>query len=101
MNTVGKKDDSDKPMMQLLPLDVLMEVSKVLTVGAHHYGKDNWKIVPEAEDRYTGALLRHLAAWRNGEEKDSETGLSHLAHLACNAVFLVWHELHKEDDNGR
>jgi hypothetical protein len=91
----GIKFDTDKPRMELLPLDTLEEVAKVLTFGAKKYKPDNWKIVPEAEDRYTGALLRHLTAWRNGEEKDSETGLSHLAHLACNAIFLLWFNLHR------
>lgn len=31
---------------------------------------------------------RHLAAWAAGEERDPESGLSHLGHALCNAVFL-------------
>ena len=40
--SVGKKFDSDKPMMQLLPSKALVEVSKVLSFGANKYGKENW-----------------------------------------------------------
>ena len=39
----GKKYDSEKPMMQLLPSKALVEVSKVLSFGANKYGKENFK----------------------------------------------------------
>jgi hypothetical protein len=90
----GQKFDAGKPRMELLPFDVLEEIAKVLTFGAEKYAPDNWKMVPDLQHRYTGALLRHLAAWQRGEKTDSETGLSHLAHVGCNALFLVWGELH-------
>ena len=92
----GLKFDAGKPRMELLPMDALMEVSKVLTHGAKKYAPDNWKSVENPKDRYTGALLRHLAAWREGEKIDAESGGDHLLHIAqvaCNALFLVWFEL--------
>lgn len=85
----GRKDDSSKLQMNLLPWDALEEVAKVLTVGAKKYAPDNWRIVPDAVERYESALVRHLAAYKKGEDLDPEDGLSHLAHLACNALFLV------------
>jgi hypothetical protein len=96
----GKKDDRNKPRMELLPYDVLVEVSKVLTHGAIKYEPDNWKKVPDAKNRYTGALMRHLSAWKSGEDIDSESGedkLLHIAQVACNALFLVWFSLHEEN----
>jgi len=92
----GKKYDSKKPQMELLPMNALLEVSKVLTHGAKKYAPGNWKLVENARDRYTGALLRHLALWREGETIDKESGedrLLHIAQVACNALFLVWFEL--------
>jgi len=92
----GQKNDSDKPRMELLPMDALLEVSKILTYGAKKYAPGNWKKVPEARDRYTGALLRHLAAWMEGEEADPESKdetLLHIAQVATNALFLVHFEL--------
>jgi hypothetical protein len=99
----GRKDDRDKPRMELLPYDVLVEVSKVLTYGAKKYAPDNWKKIPDAENRYTGALMRHLSAWQSGEDVDPESGeekLLHIAQVACNALFLVWYSLHGEAKNG-
>jgi hypothetical protein len=40
-------------------------------------------------DRYYAAALRHLPAWRGGEELDPESGLTHLAHALANAAFLM------------
>ena len=94
----GRKDDQHKPRMELLPMGALTEVAKVLTYGAGKYAPGNWKKVPEAGERYTGALLRHLAAWRDGECFDKEAGgekIRHIAQVACNALFLLWFELHE------
>ena len=96
----GVKDDAGKPRMELLPMGALLEVAKVLTYGAEKYAPGNWKQVPDAEGRYQGALLRHLAAYMDGERHDSETGeakLLHIAQAAANALFLTYFELHKEE----
>jgi len=96
----GRKDDTGKPRMGLLPFDALVEVAKVLTWGAQKYSSGNWKKVPEGTDRYTDALLRHFAAWQCGEVFDPEAEgreIRHIAQVACNALFLIWLELHRED----
>jgi hypothetical protein len=95
----GRKDDGGKTRMELLPLDALEEVARVLTHGAKKYAPGNWQKVTGARERYTGALLRHLAAWRGGETLDAESGddmLLHIAQVATNALFLVWFEKHGE-----
>jgi hypothetical protein len=105
MPAAGRKHDIGKPRMELLPFSVLVEISKVLTHGANKYAPDNWQKVPDAKNRYTGALMRHLAAWKEGENVDPESGedkLLHIAQVACNALFLVWFETHDsklEDKN--
>jgi len=83
------KFDGDKPMMQLFPLAVAESISKVLTFGAKKYAAHGWKKLPDAIQRYQGALLRHLAALQNGEEFDSDSGLPHIYHIGCNITFLV------------
>lgn len=95
-----KKDmkfDGGKPQMNLLPADALLAVAEVLTFGAQKYEADSWKQVEGGKERYEAALLRHWAAFKSGEENDAETGLSHWAHIACNALFLV--HLHSGDSN--
>ncbi len=84
----GVKADSGKPDYSLLNLKNLEGMVKVLTFGAKKYSRDNWKKVPDAKNRYYAALLRHLSAWQNGEEIDSESGMSHLDHALCNLYFL-------------
>ena len=95
--TEGQKDDSEKIRMDLLPFESLEAVAKVLTFGAKKYAANNWQKVDNAESRYVGALLRHLSKYLQGEEKDGESGLSHLSHVATNALFLVYFEEKKKD----
>lgn len=92
----GVKHDQDKPHMNLLFQEVpnaLVEVSKALRMGELKYGRENWKKVDNLEDRYLAALLRHLVAIQMGEKQDKESGLSHLAHVAVNAMFLLDYEV--------
>lgn len=93
----GIKHDQDKPHMNLLLQEVpnaLVEVAKALRMGEEKYGRGNWRVVENKEDRYLAALMRHLVAIHQGEKNDPESGLSHLAHVAVNALFLLDSEKH-------
>ena len=90
MPVVGRKSDSEKTRWDLLQFDMLKEVAEVATFGAKKYAPDNWKKVPDPVDRYFSALMRHLVAWRMGEETDEETGFRHLAHACWNVLSLMW-----------
>lgn len=86
------KADAGKPPWQLLPLDAVELIVRVVGYGATKYGPNNWRTSSGDDvDRWIGAMLRHLKACQCGERNDPESGLPHLAHLACNAVFLLWH----------
>lgn len=90
------KHDANKRDYSLLPPKELGEIVDVLMHGAKTYGIGNWKKMdPKDTDRYVSALFRHLEAWRSGETKDPESGHSHLAHLACNCLFLMWFDNNK------
>ena len=88
----GKKNDSDKIPLELLPTEALEEVAKVLAFGRAKYSSWNWA-KGMAYSRLIGAAMRHLFAWTRGQDKDPETGLSHLAHLACCVLFLLSYTL--------
>lgn len=92
------KHDQGKPRMDLL-IDgcprALEAVAGILTFGAEKYADHSWQGVERGEERYKAALLRHLTAVSKGEATDSESGMSHLAHAACNALFILELELRK------
>lgn len=95
----GVKFDQDKPRVDLLidgmPL-ALESISQVLTFGAKKYADHNWQKVPDGENRYKAALMRHILASSRGEKTDPETGISHLSHAACCLLFLLELELKKD-----
>jgi hypothetical protein len=33
-------------------------------------------------------MLRHIFAYLNNEDVDKESGISHIGHIQCNAMFL-------------
>lgn len=86
----GKKYDNGKSRMDLVPLDTIENVGKILGIGAQKYGENNWQELPNFWNRYKAALLRHLAAIDRGELLDQESELPHIDHVLCNAVFLSW-----------
>jgi len=87
----GKKFDSEKPMVCLLIPQFIESMAQIMTLGAKKYGIENWKRDLE-RDRILSALYRHLLAYHKGEKNDSESGLSHLCHVACNCMFLFWYD---------
>src|SRR4051812_36769714 len=96
MTYFSRKDDQGKPRMWLLPFTSLYEIAKVLTFGAKKYAAHSWQTVPDGEERYTNALLRHLVSIQEGEVYDKESGLLHWSHVGCNALFLIWFTVQKE-----
>jgi hypothetical protein len=99
MSTVATKHDTEKPRLELLSSIALIEIAKVLTCGAKKYKEHNWRLGFKWS-RLLGASLRHILAFVGGEDKDPETGLSHLAHAGCCILFLLEHEVtHKALDD--
>lgn len=85
----GMKYDSGKPRMGLLPPLAITEMAKVMTFGANKYQAHSWKQVENAQERYLDALLRHAIAYVAGERIDPESGLPTMAHIMCDAAFLI------------
>lgn len=75
----------------LIPFDALEEVARVYSVGAEKYEDDNW-LKGYRWRLSLGALIRHVARFMLGEDRDPETGCLHLAHAAwhCLAVITFW-----------
>lgn len=94
----GKKFDDHKLRFDLIPPECEESLVRVLTHGANKYEANNWQEVEPFKDRYYAALRRHLSAWRQGEIIDPDTGLFHSAQIMCNAMFLLWRDIHENND---
>ncbi len=88
VNSQGVKNDTGKLRYSLLPTSSVEEVVKVLMNGAVKYGDRNWEQGINYSRVYD-ATQRHLNSWWAGEDNDVEDNLSHLAHAACNILFLL------------
>lgn len=88
MLDTSAKADAGKPRPTLVPPSLVMAVAQVREFGCQKYhDPENWRHVEP--QRYRDALYRHWMAYLSGENKDKESGLPHLWHLACNAAFLI------------
>ena len=85
------KFDAGKPPLGLISRRALEEEAKVMAFGAQKYGEHQWRKGMEFS-RLADAALRHIYAFLDGEDVDSETGLSHLAHARCCLAFLLEYE---------
>jgi hypothetical protein len=92
------KADKGKLELSLVNPELVKAVAEVRMYGTEKYGdSENWrKVEPK---RYVDALYRHLLAYIEGNEVDEESGLSHLAHMACNISFLLNKEYLKEHES--
>lgn len=96
----GKRFNTGKLQWHLLPIETLKEVVQVLQMGAEKYGLGNWQKGMSWLVCWD-CLMRHAIAWRNGETKDTESGLNHLSHVIANAMFLLWYTDHKKGVDDR
>lgn len=89
--------DAGKTDWSLVPWDSVEEIVKVLEFGKVKYAAWNWSSNGGFKYmRVFNSTMRHLLAWARGEDKDPESGLSHLSHAACNLLFIIYFVKHKD-----
>ena len=77
-----------KTRFDLIPFAAIGEIADALAYGAEKYEDNNW-CRGTNWGRYFAAMCRHVFAWWSGEDTDSESGYSHLAHAGCCLLFLM------------
>lgn len=79
-----------KPALHLVPQSAAILEAVVFGLGADKYGGAyNWRITPVRATTYVSAAMRHLAQWLDGQNDDSESGVSHLAHARASLAILI------------
>lgn len=96
----GVKFDGDKPRMDLIDRAAMEELGYVLGFGAKKYAAHNWRKGINYS-RLVGAALRHIHAFNDGEDKDPESGYSHIGHAMCCLMFLMGTIKHNPDMDDR
>lgn len=95
----GLRYDDGKPPLTLLDPLALEGTAAVLGFGAKKYSANNWK-KGMAWSKVIGSLMRHTLKFISGEDLDPESGLPHVDHIMCNAMFLsYYYRKHKAKDD--
>ena len=94
------KFDSGKLPLHLLSTEAMNQTAAVLAFGAEKYAEHNWR-KGFVWSRPLSAAMRHITAFNAGEDKDPESGLSHLAHAACCIMFLLEFEKTRKELDDR
>lgn len=96
---IAIKHDAEKTEYHYMSPVAIEQLNRVLSFGAKKYASHNWR-AGFKWSRVLSAAFRHLFAWMAGQDKDPETGISHLAHAMCCIMFLLEFETtHPELDD--
>lgn len=88
-----------KPQIHQVPYCTIKGIAEVLAFGEEKYGKFNWMKGNKFSVPYDSAL-RHLFAFNEGEDDDSESKMNHLKHALCNiSMLLYYYENYPEMDD--
>jgi len=96
----GARHNAGKPPLELIPLETLEGIARVLQYGGEKYAPFNWA-KGQSWMANLGCALRHLKEFQRGEDNDPDTGESHLAHAGCCILFALFYEIHCKDMDDR
>lgn len=84
-----------KKSLSLIPLVSLEETAAALKFGSGKYGAWNWRgSGGVACTIYLDAVMRHIKAFHEVEDTDSESGVSHLGHAMASCAILLDAQAH-------
>lgn len=88
-----------KPKWSLVHYESLIPMIRVLEYGCIKYAPFNWQ-KPMDKMEILESIQRHLAALFDGEVFDKESGISHIGHIQCNAMFYNYHKSRENEMQG-
>lgn len=96
----GDRYNTGKPKWSLVDWDAFEDMVAVLEYGTKKYAAFNWKRGLKITE-IMESMQRHINAIMRGEDIDKESGLSHIGHLQCNAMFLGYMIKYRKDMDDR
>lgn len=94
MKKKAKKHDVGKPPIGLIPGPAIIAEARAFGFGRGLYGQWNYKNGMEWT-RLIDAALRHIIAFKEGEEAASDSGVHHLGHARACLGMLLDYSYHK------
>lgn len=91
-NKIIGRFNEGKPQWTLMDSKSMEPMIQVLMYGAKKYDRDNWKKACPKRLDLMDSLERHSMKIISGEAVDPESGLPHIGHLMCNAMFYSYWE---------
>ena len=97
------KFDNGKPLVNLVPPEVIVAAANVFGFGAQKYGENNWRVDLDKfpYSRHYASIMRHLLAFHSGEDLDPESGLPHTHHALTQMMILVMCEMQGKNVDDR
>jgi len=96
----AKHFDTGKPALQWIPYEALVSIASAFSYGAGKYGNGNFR-GGMLWSKMIGSVLRHTYKFMSGEDKDDESGLSHLSHLGACVCMLIYFTVHHPELDDR
>lgn len=96
----GKKDDSGKPQVSLVPSEAITGMAKAFGYGAAKYNRHNYR-KGIAYSRLLDACFRHLLSFNDGVDTDEESGNEHLDHALASLAMLKYMTVHHKELDDR
>lgn len=99
-NTEGKKNDSQKPRMDLIPVEFLIGTAKPLTHGANKYGQHNFR-QGITYSRLLSAIKRHIDLELAGVKIDADSSCEHWMNACAGLSMYAYMKTHRPDMDDR
>jgi hypothetical protein len=92
LNKVLARFNEGKLEWTLMNADAMAPMIQVLMYGCKKYERNNWMKASPKRLSLMDSLQRHALKIIAGESIDPESGLPHIGHLMCNAMFYSYWE---------
>jgi hypothetical protein len=71
-----------------VPTTIIWELGVAMMEGARKYGRHNYRIAGVRASVYVDAAKGHIDSWWEGEDIDSDSGLSHITKAMASLAVL-------------